>query len=38
MHEVEIPSYVIDRIMAKRSKLEVFDYFEMACPRHMHQS
>lgn len=29
-HEVKIPDYVIDRIMAKRGKLEVFDSFEAA--------
>lgn len=28
MHNVEIPQYVIDRIMAKRGKLEVFDAFD----------
>ncbi|MEM9013497.1 MAG: cysteine hydrolase [Pseudomonadota bacterium] len=28
MHNVEIPEYVIERIMAKRGKLEVFDSFE----------
>ncbi|MCH7696315.1 MAG: cysteine hydrolase [Proteobacteria bacterium] len=28
MHDVEIPSYVIERIMAKRGRLEVFDHFE----------
>ena len=28
MHKVEIPEYVIDRIMAKRGKREVFDHFE----------
>ena len=27
-HDVKIPDYVIDRIMAKRGKLEVFDRFE----------
>ena len=27
-HEVKIPDYVIERIMAKRGKLEVFDRFE----------
>lgn len=27
-HSVEIPEYVIERIMAKRGKLEVFDEFE----------
>lgn len=27
MHNVEIPQYVIDRIMAKRGRLEVFDAF-----------
>lgn len=27
-HEVKIPDYVIERIMAKRGKLEVFDSFE----------
>ena len=29
-HEVKIPGYVIERIMAKRGKLEVFDRFEPA--------
>ncbi len=29
-HEVKIPDYVIERIMAKRGKLEVFDKFEAA--------
>ena len=29
-HEVKIPEYVIERIMAKRGKLEVFDRFEAA--------
>ncbi|MDE0344327.1 MAG: isochorismatase family protein, partial [Boseongicola sp.] len=29
-HEVRIPDYVIERIMAKRGKLEVFDSFEAA--------
>lgn len=28
MHDVEIPQYVIDRIMAKRGRLEVFDSFD----------
>ncbi len=28
MHQVEIPEYVIDRIMAKRGKREVFDHFD----------
>ncbi len=28
MHKVEIPDYVIERIMAKRGKLSVFDHFE----------
>ena len=28
MHKVEIPDYVIERIMAKRGKLEVFDRFK----------
>lgn len=28
MHKVQIPDYVIERIMAKRGKREVFDYFE----------
>ena len=28
MHKVEIPEYVIDRIMAKRGKREVFDRFK----------
>jgi len=28
MHKVDIPQYVIDRIMAKRGKLSVFDRFE----------
>ena len=27
-HNVEIPDYVIDRIMAKRGKLHVFDHFD----------
>ena len=27
-HNIEIPDYVIERIMAKRGKLEVFDRFE----------
>lgn len=27
-HEIEIPGYVIERIMAKRGKLEVFDRFD----------
>ena len=27
-HPMEIPQYVIDRIMAKRGKLEVFDRFD----------
>ena len=27
-HPNEMPQYVIDRIMAKRGKLEVFDHFE----------
>ena len=26
-HNVKIPDYVIERIMAKRGKLEVFDHF-----------
>ncbi len=29
-HELEMPQYVIDRIMAKRGKLEVFDSFDPA--------
>ncbi|MCC5983020.1 MAG: cysteine hydrolase [Rhodobacteraceae bacterium] len=29
-HNVEIPQYVIDRIMAKRGRLEVFDSFDPA--------
>ncbi|SVA48274.1 uncharacterized protein METZ01_LOCUS101128, partial [marine metagenome] len=29
-HDVKIPDYVIERIMAKRGKLEVFDRFEAA--------
>ena len=29
-HNIEIPDYVIERIMAKRGKLEVFDRFEAA--------
>lgn len=29
-HQVKIPDYVIERIMAKRGKLEVFDKFEAA--------
>jgi ureidoacrylate peracid hydrolase len=29
-HEVKIPDYVIERIMAKRGKLEVFDRFDPA--------
>ncbi len=29
-HELEIPQYVIDRIMAKRGRLEVFDRFDPA--------
>lgn len=29
-HDVKIPDYVIERIMAKRGKLEVFDEFEAA--------
>lgn len=29
-HEVKIPDYVIERIMAKRGKLEVFDRFDAA--------
>ena len=29
-HEVKIPDYVIERIMAKRGKLKVFDEFEAA--------
>ena len=29
-HNIEIPDYVIKRIMAKRGKLEVFDRFEAA--------
>lgn len=29
-HNVKIPDYVIDRIMAKRGKMEVFDEFEAA--------
>lgn len=29
-HELEMPQYVIDRIMAKRGKLEVFDRFDPA--------
>ena len=28
MHDVKIPDYVIERIMAKRGKLEVFDEFD----------
>ena len=30
MHNVEIPEYVLERIMAKRGKLEVFEHFEPA--------
>ncbi|MCY4067050.1 MAG: isochorismatase family protein, partial [Rhodospirillaceae bacterium] len=29
-HNLEMPQYVIDRIMAKRGKLEVFDRFDPA--------
>lgn len=29
-HDIEIPQYVIDRIMAKRGKLKVFEHFEPA--------
>ena len=29
-HNIEIPDYVIERIMAKRGKLNVFDRFEAA--------
>jgi len=29
-HQTEMPQYVIDRIMAKRGKLEVFDHFDPA--------
>ncbi len=29
-HDVKIPDYVIERIMAKRGKLSVFDSFDAA--------
>ena len=32
-HDVKVPDYVIERIMAKRGKLEVFDRFSAAKTR-----